>query len=171
MSILKINEYGDSILREKAEFIDKVKSKDLDLIDDMIETMLEADGIGLAANQINVPKSIAVINLTFFDETMPPQAFLNIELLESNGKNLLEEGCLSIPGVREEVKRPEHIKISYRDVFGERKTLECRGLLARVFLHELDHLNGVLFVDRLSSVKRKLLDKKLKNIVKSKHIS
>ena len=143
----------------------------IEILNDLEESLNKQDGYGLAANQIGVPKSLAVINLTFFDEKLPLQAFLNIKMQESSGENLLEEGCLSIPGIREEVKRSDSLKISYMDVFGETKTLECSGLLARVFQHEIDHLNGVLFVDRLSSVKRKLLDKKLKDIVKSKNIT
>jgi peptide deformylase len=166
MAIININKYGNSILREKAKPLEKITSKELNLIDDMIETMIYAEGIGLAANQIGIPKSIAVVNLSYFDEQIQPQAFLNIKVLEANGTSVLEEGCLSIPGIKENIERPEYIKISYMDVFGERNILECRGLLARVILHEVDHLQGVLFVDRLPSIKRKLLNSKLKKIAK-----
>ncbi|NVM04664.1 MAG: peptide deformylase [Candidatus Helarchaeota archaeon] len=166
MAVITINKYGNPILRKKAKPIEKITSEELDLIDNMIETMVIAEGIGLAANQIGIPKSIAVVNFSFFNEQLRPQALLNIELIESKGSLILEEGCLSIPGIKEEVKRPESVKISYMDVFGETKTLECEGLLARVILHELDHLQGILFVDRLPPLKRKFLSSKLKKIIK-----
>ncbi|MFC1558340.1 peptide deformylase [candidate division KSB1 bacterium] len=167
MSVLPINIWGDSVLREKADKVTEITNEELNLIDDMIETMVKADGVGLAANQISIPKSIAIINFSYFDENMPPQAFFNIELLEKSGSNELEEGCLSIPGIKENVVRANFIKISYQNILGEKKILECEGFLARVIQHELDHLNGLLFVDRLSSVKRKLINSKLKNIDKS----
>jgi len=166
MSIIPIKILGDSILREKAELINNITEEDLNLIDDMIETMISADGIGLAANQIGVPKSIAVINFSYFDENIPPQSLLNIEILEKSGSQQLEEGCLSIPGIKENVVRNEFIKISYLNILGEKKILECEGFLARVIQHEFDHLNGVLFIDRLSSVKRKLINSRLKDIGK-----
>ena len=171
MAILPINIYGDSVLREIAKQVEKIGSEELNLIDNMIESMIDAEGIGLAANQIGIPKSIALVNFTFFDERQPPQALLNLKLLESEGISVLEEGCLSIPGVNEEVERPEFIKIAYMDVLGNEKILEVDGLLARVIIHELDHLNGVLFVDRLSSLKRKLLGTKLKKIKKGEKIT
>jgi len=166
MAILTISKYGNPILREKAEPVEKITNKELDLIDNMIETMVKEEGIGLAANQIGIPKSIAVVNFSLFNEKLRPQALLNIELIDSKGSLIFEEGCLSIPGIKENVKRSEFIKISYMDVFGETKILECEGLLSRVILHELDHLHGILFVDRLPPLKRKLLSSKLKKITK-----
>jgi len=166
MAVLTIKKYGNPILREKAEPVEKITNKELDLIDNMIETMIEAEAIGLAANQIGIPKSIAIINFSFFNEQLHPQALLNIELIDSRGSLIFEEGCLSIPGIKENVERSELIKISYMDIFGETKILECEGLLSRVILHELDHLQGILFVDRLPPLKRKLLSSKLKKIKK-----
>ncbi|MCK4966779.1 peptide deformylase [bacterium] len=167
MSVLPINIWGDSVLRKKVDKVTEITNEELNLIDDMIETMFRADGAGLAANQIGIPKSIAIINFSYFDENVPPQALFNIELLEKSGSDQREEGCLSIPGINENVVRPDFVKISYQNIIGEKKILECEGLLARVIQHELDHLNGVLFVDRLSSVKRKLINSKLKNIGKN----
>lgn len=167
MSVLPINIWGDSVLRKKVDKVTEITNEELNLIDDMIETMFRADGAGLAANQIGIPKSIAIINFSYFDENVPPQALFNIELLEKSGSDQREEGCLSIPGINENVVRPDFVKISYQNILGEKKILECEGFLARVIQHELDHLNGVLFVDRLSSVKRKLINSKLKNIGKN----
>ncbi len=167
MSVLPINIWGDSVLRKKVAKVTEITNEELNLIDDMIETMFRADGAGLAANQIGIPKSIAIINFSYFDENVPPQALFNIELLEKSGSDQREEGCLSIPGINENVVRPDFVKISYQNILGEKKILECEGFLARVIQHELDHLNGVLFVDRLSSVKRKLINSKLKNIGKN----
>ena len=167
MSVLPINIWGDSVLRKKVDKVTEITGEELRLIDDMIETMVRADGAGLAANQIGIPKSIAIINFSYFDENALPQALFNIELLEQSGSDLREEGCLSIPGINENVVRPNFVKISYQNILGEKKILEGEGYLARVIQHELDHLNGVLFVDRLSSVKRKLINSKLKNIGKN----
>lgn len=167
MAIHKIITYGHPTLRKKAEpvrvFDDQLKK----LAEDMIETMVVADGIGLAAPQINQSIRMIVIGLDLIDENLQARAFVNPEVLEfSEEKEWMEEGCLSIPGIREEVLRPTRIKVKFQDLDGKEEIWEADGLLARVFLHEIDHLDGILFVDRISPVKRKLLQPKLENLVK-----
>ena len=155
--MLRIRIIGDNILREKAEevtdFDDQLKS----LIDEMIETMHESDGIGLAAPQVGISKRFLVADISPVESGHDPMAFINPVILEANGEIELEEGCLSIPGVRENVNRPEEILLKYQSVTGEEKTEKFTGWMSRVLQHEIDHLDGILFIDHLGTVKRKLI--------------
>ena len=164
MALRYIVKYGHPALRMKAEQIGKIDDSIRNLAEDMIETMEVAEGIGLAAPQIAESITLFVINSGLIEEGAPPKAYVNPVILEEEGILNMEEGCLSIPDIREEVVRPEKIRIKYQDLQGMQHEEECNGMLARVLQHEIDHLNGVLFVDRISQIKRKLLSKKLKVI-------
>jgi len=165
MALRYIVKYGHPVLRLKARQIKEIDDSIRDLAEDMIETMVAAEGIGLAAPQIAESITLLVINSGLDEEDGPPRVYINPVILEEDGTFSLEEGCLSIPDIREDVVRPEVIKIQYQDLDGREHEEECSGMLARVLQHEVDHLNGVLFIDRISQIKRKLLSKKLKAIV------
>jgi peptide deformylase len=165
MAVLPIRKYGDPILRKKAIKVAVFDTALQQTAADMIETMQAAKGIGLAANQVGQTHALCVVDVGLITEGAPPQAFVNPVILQGNGKEVsYEEGCLSIPEVNEEVMRKERVVISYQDLAGAAHEQEYEGMLARVLQHEIDHLNGVFFVDRLSPLKRKLLSKKLKAI-------
>lgn len=164
MALRFIVKYGHPVLRLKAQQIEQIDDSLRCLAEDMIETMQEAEGIGLAAPQIAESLTMFVINMELIEEDAEPKAFINPVILADEGSCSLEEGCLSIPDIREEIVRPEKIKVKYRDLDGQEHVEECDGMLARVFQHEIDHLNGVLFIDRISHIKRQLLAKKLKAI-------
>ncbi len=167
MGLLKVITYGHPVLRKKAEKINEIDDDLLRFIDDMYETMVEADGIGLAAPQVNRSIRLIVIGLDLIDEELEPMAFLNPEIIEkSEETEPMEEGCLSIPGIREEVIRPVKVKVKFNDVDGNEQIWDAEGLLAKVFQHEIDHLNGILFTDRISPVKKSLIADELKNLEK-----
>ena len=135
------------------------------LVDDMFETMYEAPGVGLAAIQIGVPKRIVTADTAKKDEEKRPQVFLNPEIVwSSEDKGTYEEGCLSIPEYYEEVERPTQVKVRYMDIGGKTQEIEANGLLATVLQHEIDHLNGVLFIDHISKLKR---DRVIKKFIKA----
>lgn len=157
MSILKIRIIGDNVLREVATDVDEFDEKLIRLTEDMVQVMHDSDGIGLAAPQVGISKRILVTDISPIDKEAGPAVFINPEILESNGECTLEEGCLSIPEVRESVSRPEEILLKYQTVSGEARQETYDGWMARVLQHEIDHLNGILFVDYLSPVKRKLI--------------
>ena len=152
MSVLDIHLFGSPVLRQRAEEIDQVDDALRALIDDMFETMGVACGVGLAANQIGVAKRVAVINAE--GQTF---AMINPVVVEETGKATAEEGCLSIPDVYAEVTRPAEIVLEALDEQGAPFRLSATGLVARAIQHEIDHLDGVLFVDHLSPMKRQLL--------------
>ncbi|MBN1826214.1 MAG: peptide deformylase [Candidatus Eisenbacteria bacterium] len=161
---LPIRWYGDPVLRRKAEEVDPSDGRLDGLIRDMIETMHEGDGIGLAAPQVGRSERLIVIDGSAFDGD-EPRAFLNPRILESSkGRVLYEEGCLSLPDLRADVERPEAVRVRYRTESGEEVEEEAEGLYARVLQHEIDHLDGVLFVDRLGAARRALLAKRLREI-------
>jgi len=155
--VYKIKYIGDPILRKKTTDIDVFDAKFGAFLEEMTEIMYREDGIGLAAPQIGVSKSVLVIDVSELVETESLRIFINPKILNASGSSVIEEGCLSIPGVREEVTRPEIIELSYQDETGAAFTHEFDGWIARVLQHEIDHLNGVLFVDHLSPLKRQLL--------------
>jgi len=166
VSVLPIYIYGQSVLRKKARAV-KTPSEEMSVLaDDMIETMRKANGIGLAANQVGDLRRIIVVDAGVIaeSETVPPLAMINPEILTREGTWTIEEGCLSIPEIREEVERAEKVLVRYHDPAFTIHELEADGLLARVILHEIDHLNGVLFLDHLGAVKRKLLRGRLNKL-------
>lgn len=164
MAVRKIVQYGNPILRRKTEKIDRVDDDLRDLAEDMVDTMFEAEGIGLAAPQVGESISMCVVNMGLIEEGAEPKAFVNPEIYETEGLERLEEGCLSIPDIREDIDRPTTIQLRYTDIKGIEHDERAEGMLARVLQHEIDHLDGVLFIDRLSPMRRKLLAKKLKRI-------
>jgi peptide deformylase len=160
-----IRKYGDPILRKKAVRVEDFGPALQALFADMADTMQVAQGVGLAANQIGRSESICVVDEGLIVEGGKVRAFVNPRLIEEGREqNELEEGCLSIPEIREQVARKLQIRLRYQDLQGNEHEEVCRDMLARVLQHELDHLNGIFFVDRLSSVRRKMLTKKLKAI-------
>ena len=147
---LDIHTLGDRVLRKPAKRIAKVDASVRKLIEDMLTTMYSADGIGLAAPQVGVHKQLMVIDLELDDPSAPPFVFIN-PVIRKAGKKIEadQEGCLSIPGVYMDVTRPTEITVAYKDETGRPRTLEASGLLARAIQHEMDHLNGVMLVDRV----------------------
>ncbi len=164
LSILSILEFPDERLRKKAEIVKTVDDKIKKLVDDMLETMYQSHGIGLAATQVNVHQRIVVIDVS--EEKDTPLCLINPEIIEKDGVKESEEGCLSVPGFFEKVTRAEHIVVKALDRSGEPFELSARDLLAVCVQHELDHLNGKLFVDYISPLKRQRIRKKLEKIHK-----
>ena len=149
---LEIYKLGADVLRIPANRISKVDNSIRKLAKNMLQSMYSAKGIGLAAPQVGIQKRILVIDLHFEDDKEPPQVFINPEIISSSASlETYEEGCLSIPGVYMNVVRPSGVKISFRDEMGRPKKMNAEGLLARCIQHEIDHLNGILFIDRVSN--------------------
>ncbi|MDX1656330.1 MAG: peptide deformylase [Candidatus Competibacteraceae bacterium] len=159
MAILDILKFPDPRLRKKALPVVTVDDGVRTLIDDMFETMYQAPGIGLAATQVNVHRRIIVIDIS--EEKDQPLVLINPTILASWGEEEMDEGCLSVPGYYETVRRADWIRVSFLDRNGEPVEFETDGLLAVCIQHEMDHLNGKLFVDYLSSLKRDRIRKKL----------
>jgi peptide deformylase len=151
----------DALLRKTSEPVAAVTAEIRALADDMLATMYDAPGIGLAAIQIGVMKRVVVIDLAKPEEEKTPMVFLNPEVIaESDETNIHEEGCLSIPDYYEEVERPERVTVRYLGLDGKSHLLEADGLLSTCLQHEIDHLNGVLFIDYLSKLKRDRVNRK-----------
>jgi peptide deformylase len=159
MAILRILEFPDPRLRKKATPVANVDEELRSLIDAMFETMYAAPGIGLAATQVDVHKRLLVADIS--QEKDDPHVLINPEILEKDGAAVTEEGCLSVPGYFEEVERAEHIRVRYLDRDGNQIEKDAEGLLAVCIQHEMDHLNGRLFVDYLSEAKRQRIRRKL----------
>lgn len=143
MALRNIRKIGDDILRKKCRPVEQIDKKLITLINDMFETMYEADGVGLAAPQVGILKRLFVIDIG-----NGPLVFINPEILETSGTQDGDEGCLSVPGVYEDVVRPNYVKAKATNAKGEEFIIEGEELLARAILHENDHLNGILFVDK-----------------------
>ena len=159
MAILNILEYPDPRLRTKAEPIAGVDDELRQLAADMLETMYAAPGIGLAATQVNVHRRMLVADISEQQDT--PHIFINPEILERRGTEVMEEGCLSVPGFYESVSRSDWIRVRALGLDGETFEMEVDGLLAVVIQHEMDHLEGKLFVDYLSDLKRQRIRKRI----------
>jgi len=161
MTIRKILVEPDPFLRQVSRDVEEVDDELRKLMNDMLETMYDAPGIGLAAIQVGVPKRVIVID-TSKEEKKTPLYFVNPKIIvKSKNKSTYEEGCLSVPGQFAEVDRPDQCHISYLDYSGQRKELKAEGLLATCIQHEMDHLEGILFIDHLSKLKRNFIVKKL----------
>lgn len=160
--VLTIYTYGAPVLRKVARSLPDIKEETVRLAKDMIYTMNAAEGVGLAANQIGVLERIIVVKQ---GEEKSPLVIINPEIIKREGEEILEEGCLSIPGIREKIKRSHYVRVEGVDIKGRRIMVEGEGILARILEHEIDHLNGILFVDRLSMVKKGLIRPKLKALV------
>ena len=172
MSILKIIQWPDPKLCTKSEQVDKVDKNIQKLMDDMLETMYDANGIGLAAVQVGILKRVIVIDVTnpnnHYDEKdennqqNKPLYLVNPKILNSSSKeSVFKEGCLSFPKQFSNVTRPEKITIEYLDYYGIKQQLEADGLLATCIQHEIDHINGLVFIDHISKLKRSMIVKKL----------
>jgi len=148
MSLLKVREIGDPVLRSKAKEIDEVNKKTLTLIDNMFDTMYEEDGVGLAAPQVGILKRIAVVDIREGNKI----TLINPEIIAEEGKAIMEEGCLSIPGETGDVIRAEKIKVRTLNKEGKEIEFEAEGFEARAIQHEIDHLDGVLFVDKIVKI-------------------
>lgn len=160
MSRLEILEFPDPRLRRVARPVDSVTERERQLAADMLETMYEARGIGLAATQVNQGVRLVVMDLS--EERNEPRFFINPEIVDRSGTQTCEEGCLSVPGIYAEVDRAEKVTIRALDLEGEVFELEAEGLLAVCIQHEIDHLDGKVFVDYLSPLKRRMVEKKLR---------
>jgi peptide deformylase len=166
--IQKILKYGDPILEQAASEVSEFDTPELHgLIVDMWETMYAAKGVGLAAPQIGVGKRISVIDISVGEDEAKKIVIINPEVISSEGKQTGEEGCLSIPGFREPVTRANKVTVRARNEKGEVVQLEGEELLARAFLHEIDHLNGILFINHLSNLKRDIIRRKIKKLQKA----
>jgi len=166
MSLLEILEYPDPRLRTLAKPVEKVTPKITKLIEDMFETMYDAPGIGLAATQVD--KHIQLIVMDLSEDKNEPMVFINPEVTVLEGEpEKMQEGCLSVPGFYEDISRIEHVLIKALDKHGESFELEAEGLLAVCIQHEMDHLNGKLFVDYLSTLKRNRIKTKLEKLHRS----
>ena len=165
--IRPILKYGDSTLHEKTRIVDAITA-DIDrLIDDMIETMYAAPGVGLAATQVGRPLRVFVVDISVGRDPNGLLIFVNPEFVERDGVQLEEEGCLSVPGFNATVMRPMRAVVKGLDRHGEPQQVEGTGLLARAFQHEMDHLDGTLFVDRLRGIKRDLIVRKIHKLTRA----
>jgi peptide deformylase len=157
----------DSRLRLVSKPVGKIGPEIRKLVDEMFEAMYAAPGIGLAAIQVGVPKRVITMDLAKKDEPKQPKVYINPELLwASEERSMYEEGCLSIPEYYEEVERPAQVRVRYTDLEGKEQEVEANGLLATCLQHEIDHLNGVLFIDHLSKLKRDRVIKKFAKAAK-----
>lgn len=185
MAKLKIYTFPDNVLAQKAAPIQRVEKPLYSLADDMLETMYDAPGVGLAANQVGILQRILVIDTDYDIEESPenqeegaraegevtsggiiinrkPRIIINPQIIHKEGTQLFSEGCLSVPGFSAEVKRAEKLKLQYQDIDGLTQVLSAEGLLAVAIQHEMDHLDGKLFIDRLTPLKKEMVRKKLR---------
>jgi peptide deformylase len=168
MAIRQILVEPNEILRKKSFPVEKVDEELQKLMNDMLETMYAAPGIGLAAIQIGVPKRVIVMDIAQKEGPKKPMFFVNPEIIfKSDNNSTYEEGCLSVPGQFAEIDRPNKCQINYLDYHGEKKEIEVEGMLATCIQHEIDHLEGILFIDYLSKLKKSMIIKKLSKQKKS----
>ena len=160
MAVLEIKKYPEKILKEKAAPVMEFDSELQMLIDDMIETMYAAPGVGLAANQVGVSKQVIVIDVSSKEEQSPLIVLINPKIVHVEGEIAIEEGCLSIPGYITLIKRAEKVKVTGLDRQGKTVEIEGTGFLSRALQHEIDHLNGILLVDRIGRLKKELFKKR-----------
>lgn len=166
--IYDIVKYGDPVLETPAEKVTEFDTPDLrQLVDDMFESMYVAKGVGLAAPQIGISKRIAVIDTSVGEDDDQKIVLINPVILKTEGKHRVEEGCLSIPGFREQVTRPHRVTVRAQNVRGEHFEMTGEELLARAFLHETDHLNGKLYINHISALKRDLIRRRIRKLVKA----
>lgn len=163
----RVVKYGDDVLTRKAEAVIKFDSELQKLVESMFESMYVANGVGLAAPQIGISRRIAVIDCTCGKDPKQKIVIINPEIIATEGEQFEEEGCLSIPGFRETVERPQKATVRAFDIKGKEFTMQGEGLLARAFCHETDHLNGQFFISHLSTLKRDLIKRKIRKMVKT----
>lgn len=166
MAIKEIITVPNPLLKTVSKPVDAIDSKILGILNDMLETMYAAPGIGLAAIQIGIPKRLLVIDIGRDNENRDPHFFINPEILDpAEELSSFEEGCLSVPGVWEEIERPNECNVRFLDIKGDEKNIRYSGMMATVIQHEMDHLNGIVFVDYLSRLKK---DRAIKKSIKSR---
>jgi peptide deformylase len=165
--IRPILKYGDSVLHERAQAVETLTPEIERLIDDMIETMYAAPGVGLAAPQVGVALRVFVVDVSVGRDANGLMTFVNPEFVERDGTQLEEEGCLSVPGFNATVVRPQRVVLKGRDRNWNEQQTEGVGLLARAFQHEMDHLDGALFVDRLRGLKRDLIVRRIRKLTRA----
>jgi peptide deformylase len=166
--VRKILKYGEPVLEQRAETVAEFDTAELnEMIADMWETMYAAKGVGLAAPQIGIAKRVSVIDTSVGEDSTKKIVIINPEITFQEGKQTGEEGCLSIPGFREPVSRANKVSVRAQDASGRMIELEGEELLARAFQHEIDHLNGVLFINHLSALKRDIIRRKIKKLQKA----
>ena len=162
MAIKTILTEPNKILRQVSKIVEKVGNEERQLMDDMLDTMYAANGIGLAAIQIGIPKRIIVMDISKDENKKEPRYFINPIIKNKDiSKSTYEEGCLSVPNQFAEIDRPKKCDVEYLDYNGEKKILKAEGLLATCIQHEMDHLEGILFIDYLSKLKKSMIVKKL----------
>lgn len=166
MSVLPIRKYGDEVLRHSTAPVTDFDGRLQKLIDDMVDTMYAAPGVGLAANQVGVSKRMMVIDLSVGERPADLHVFVNPEIVETEGEMTEEEGCLSIPDFVELVTRPERLRVRYLDRRGDPREMEARELMARAICHEIDHLEGTLFIDYLRGLKKERILKRISKLAK-----
>ena len=180
LAILKISTVGASVLKQKAEKVEVINDEIKELTKNMADTMKAAGGLGLAAPQVGISLRIVIMDFGYLryekaqtegDETVKdsydPIALINPEIIEKSGTASITERCLSVPGYGAEVKRFSKVKVKYTDIEGQEHTVESDGLMAIAFQHEIDHLNGVLFIDRISNLKRRIAVKKVQKYIEN----
>lgn len=155
--VLKIVKYPASVLKQRCIPVEKISKDIIDLVDDMIDTMQAADGLGLAANQVGSNYNIFVLNTTPHEDTPTPSVFINPEILNKDGAIIEEEGCLSFPELYLKIKRYENIRVHAKNLHNEEIIYETSGLLARAIQHEIDHLSGIVFIDRADKEDEKVV--------------
>ncbi len=165
MPLIRIVTYPGPVLRKKASAIKSVNGKLIEAADAMFEVMYENSGIGLAAPQIGLSKRLLVLDIR--EDGMPNYVMINPRITRREGSVEAEEGCLSLPEVFGEIERAERVEVAYVDRDGEERTLEAEGLLARAMQHEIDHLNGVLFIDRLNKARRREVEQQLRELAEA----
>jgi peptide deformylase len=168
MAVREILLIGDPILTRRSEPVDAVTAEVVRLARDMVETVHAAPGVGLAAPQVGVSKRLIVVDLSVGEDPAALHVLVNPEIVAQSGQAVCEEGCLSVPDIKEKVARPYRVSVRGLDLEGRPVEIEGEDLLARAFCHEIDHLDGVLFVEKLSALKRTLIKKKLKKSAASK---
>jgi peptide deformylase len=167
LGVLPIRKYGAEVLRRRTEPVTAFDDALQKFIDDMVDTMHAAPGIGLAANQVGESKRVAVIDLSVGKRPDELHVFINPEIVELHGSVLEDEGCLSVPDFTETVTRPQRVRVRFVDRNGDPREMWGEGLLARVMAHEIDHLDGKVFVDHLRGLKRDRILKKIQKLAKA----
>ena len=171
MSVKTILTEPNKLLRQISESVEKVGDEERTLMDDMLDTMYDAPGIGLAAIQIGVPKRIIVMDISRNEDKKEPRYFVNPVIKNKNEEKIkYEEGCLSVPDQFAEIERPKACEVEYLDYNGKKQLLKADGLLATCIQHEMDHLEGILFIDYLSKLKKSMIIKKLSKIKVNREI-
>lgn len=165
MALLEIKKYGDKILESPTEEVDVIDKEIQKTIDDMLETMYAASGLGLAANQVGIPLSITVIDL-YEDKNSKALVLINPKIIYERGKIIEEEGCLSFPKIYTLVERPKNLTVEAINIKGELIRIEAKDLLARVISHECDHLKGILFINKINQIKRAMIIKQISKRIK-----